>query len=196
MIVEATFVGLLIAAFWRSSNKKGMTEERKKVYLSAMENLTDPEKLREFAAEFDKGGCQIEANLLRKRAALREMPKEKKEEYRAIYERAMTSDVDSKGNPVDPRVIDKLALAFESLTASGSARNLRKRAKELREKYATQEKEKRAIAQKMRDKETKDAAEKARNGQATEVKPEKKSEVIEVKAEVVSDSPAIHGEDK
>lgn len=156
----------LLAVAWKRSGKKGeFGAERKKIYEAALENLTDPEKLNRMADEFDTQGLPIQAAMLRKRAELRSLPRERIEEYHKIRDKALQSDnVDA---------ILKLADAFESLSATGEAKKLRDHAAEVTKRKLSSQ------TQLPFD---------------TPVKNHKKPEVIEVKAEVVQDSPAIHGE--
>jgi hypothetical protein len=122
MLVEAAFVGLIALAWRRSGQKPKMTGERQKAYLSAMEHLADPGKLRKFADTFDKDGFPVEATMLRKRADLREMPQERKERLRAAYEFAMAKA------DASPEGLEEMANHYEALTFTGSAMNLRERA--------------------------------------------------------------------
>src|SRR5579872_1560188 len=172
MIVEATFFGLLCLAWYRASNKKGLSDERKKVYEAALENLTDTAKLRKLADMFDRENLKTEASMLRRRADYRDMPKDKKEAYRAVYEKAMTSE------KVTPEKLEELALAFERITATGSGRNLRKRAKELRQQIVESAKSEARIKEAEKNRPVKEAKE---DGNET---------VVETQAEVVSETPA------
>lgn len=126
MLIEGTLIALAIAA-WRKSGKKEMTQEQEEIYIGAMENLAVPEKLRKLADVFEKQGFRIHAKMLRGRATLRETAKTSKgQERREAYEKGMKS--------TNPEAIERLAIAFESVTATGAALALRKRAAELREK--------------------------------------------------------------
>lgn len=169
MLIPMAFFGLLSLAWKRAGNNKGMNEERRKVYLGALENLADTTKLRGLANEFEKYGCEAEANVLRRRADYRDLPKEKKEAYREVYQKAMGSD---KATPED---LERLANRFEAITAIKSAQNLRQRAKELRqEKLDLAKKEK-----EIQDREVKKAVEEARKTES------ETPTVVEAKAEVV-----------
>jgi hypothetical protein len=130
MIIEVGLVGLLIAA-WKKAGQRGkITEEREQIYLSALSHLTDPLKLNELADSFDKEGLAIQAKMLRKRAEYRDAKPEIKKARRQAYDDGMKSN--------KPEAIEKLALAFESQSATGAAAALRKRASVLREQAAQQ----------------------------------------------------------
>lgn len=122
MLVESTFAVLVFLAWRKVRGRKGMTQERKDIYLSALEHLVDPKALRELADGFEKDGLPIEASMLRKRADLREMPREKWENFRALCERAIQKP------DANPQALEEMATAFEAMTATGTAAKLRKRA--------------------------------------------------------------------
>jgi hypothetical protein len=141
MLVETAFGILVLLAWSKVRGRKGMTKERKDIYLDALEHLSDPKALRELADGFEKDGLPIEASMLRKRADLRAMPREKWENYRALCERAI-SKPDS-----NPEALDEMASGFDALTATGTAAKLRKRAAERRMEilaYAAENEKRRA----------------------------------------------------
>lgn len=125
MLLELTVGGLLLLAYKKSASKGVLSPKRQEVYESALETLTDPDKLRELAVTFEKEGLPIEANMLRKRADLRGQSPATKAERAKAYDKGMKSN--------DIPGIERLADAFESLTATGAASQLRKRAAMLRE---------------------------------------------------------------
>lgn len=105
-------------AFFLKKKKGGMTPARLAVYQNAISNERDPEKLRMLAASFKSEGLDAEADMLEKRARLRELPKETKEARRAAFKQAMNStNVDA---------IMGMAKAYESEGATGAAETLRK----------------------------------------------------------------------
>jgi hypothetical protein len=126
MIVEFATVALLVAAWKRAGKKKGeFTPEREKIYLAALENL-DPERLRKLADVFESEGLVTHAAMLRKRADLRATPNDIRVQRKEAYEKGMCSEnIDG---------VLKLANAFERLTATGAAANLRKHVEELKTK--------------------------------------------------------------
>jgi hypothetical protein len=126
MLVETAFGILVLLAWRRVRGRKGMTQERRDIYLAALELLADPKALRELADGYEKDGLPIEASMLRKRADLRAMPREKWENFRALCERAIQKP-DS-----NPQALDEMAAAFDAMTATGTAAKLRKRAAERR----------------------------------------------------------------
>jgi hypothetical protein len=169
MLVETAF-GILVLLAWRKvRGRKGMTKERKDIYLAALEHLSDPKALRELADGFEKDGLPIEATMLRKRADLRAMPREKWENYRALCERAI-SKPDS-----NPEALDEMASGFDALTATGTAAKLRKRAAERRmEILAYAEEQERA-----RQNAAEEAARKAQQAQADTKAPKDSEKTID-----------------
>jgi hypothetical protein len=168
MLVETAF-GILVLLAWRKvRGRKGMTKERKDIYLAALEHLADPKALRELADGYEKDGLLIEATMLRKRADLRAMPREKWENYRALCERAI-SKPDS-----NPEALDEMASGFDALTATGTAAKLRKRAAERRmEILAYAEEQERA-----RQNAAEEAARKAQQAQANAEAPKDPEKTI------------------
>jgi predicted negative regulator of RcsB-dependent stress response len=118
VVIPALVVGLGGLAAWKVWKKKHrMTPERKKVYEAALKSLKDPVKLRELATAFDKENLKEEAELLRKRAALRELPADVKAGRRDAFKKGMASK--------DPTGIETLAKEFEKEGATGAAAALR-----------------------------------------------------------------------
>src|SRR5208282_6691571 len=124
MMVEVAFVSLVFLAWRKVRGRKGMTQERREIYLAALEHLSNPEDLCKLADGYERDGLPIEASMLRKRAELRGMPREKWENFRALCERAIQKQ-DS-----NPQALDEMALAFDAMTATGTAAKLRRRAAE------------------------------------------------------------------
>lgn len=116
----------------------GMTPERKKIFEEALKTLQDPISLRKLADGFEKAGLNDEANLLRSRAALRELPPEQKAARKKAFQAALSvgKKKTEDGKPdVTPEQIDKLekmASAFQSQGATGNAAALRKHVEGLR----------------------------------------------------------------
>lgn len=116
--------GLLILA-WHQASKLGKeTTEREEIFLDALEHLTDPEKLRKLADAFEREGLHVKAVVLRKRADLRALPYETKLAHRAILRKALAS--------TNIPAMLSVAKAFEDMTATGSALQIRNRISELR----------------------------------------------------------------
>ncbi|MDA4132186.1 MAG: hypothetical protein OK454_03555 [Thaumarchaeota archaeon] len=126
MLVEAAFASLVFLAWRKVRGRRGMTKERRDIYLDALEHMVNPADLRTLADGYESEGLPIEAEMLRKRAELREMPREKWENFRAICERAIQKP------DANPQALDEMAVAFEAMTATGTAMKLRKRAAERR----------------------------------------------------------------
>lgn len=97
--------------------KKGMNPDREKVYQEAMKNLRDGTKLRTLADAFDKEGLTQEADMLRKRAALREQPEPVKKARREAFKKAMGS--------TDKTGVLKMSEEYKNLGATGAAEALR-----------------------------------------------------------------------
>jgi hypothetical protein len=126
MLIEATLVGLGILVWKKLGQTKEWTPENEEMYQAALEHLKGEAgvaKLYEIADACEKNGHNTKAVALRERAKLRSTPEKVKRERKAVYQKAMQSE-----NIVG---ILKVAAAFESITATGAAANLRARAAEL-----------------------------------------------------------------
>lgn len=110
--------------FWKGRKKGCMTPEREKIYEAALKDLKDPQKLKVLADSFAQEGCIKEANMLYKRAGLRELPPEVHKARKQVYKAAKKS--------TDPVAVDKVATAFEGEGATGAAEALRIHAAALR----------------------------------------------------------------
>jgi hypothetical protein len=113
-------------AYWGYKRfiKKGMSPDRAKIYNEAMRSMADPAKLRSLADTFAKEGLTKPAEMLRKRAALREAPDSLKAARRTVFKKAMNSD--------NPDGILAVAKAHEDLGATGAADALRAQAEVVR----------------------------------------------------------------
>jgi len=125
IVLPAVAAGSALYYYKKSKDPNcAMTPERKKIYEEALKSLKDPVKLEELALGFEKGGCPKQAELLRKRAKLRTLPKDvqkgRKEALKAGY------------NSTDPKAVETLAAAFEGEGATGAAEGLRVHASALR----------------------------------------------------------------
>ena len=105
-----------------------MTPKRKLIYTRAMESIKDPEELKKLADAFAAEGLVGEASLLRKRAALRELPDTTKDKRRAYFRKAMASD--------KPEVILEVATAFEKEGAIDAGKTLRDHAEAVKAAHA------------------------------------------------------------
>jgi hypothetical protein len=113
----------------RYSVAHGMTPDRKRIYEEALKSMADPVKLRKLADEYEKEGLKEEADLLRKRAQLRELPPEQKDERKAAFRKFLS--VGTKDNPATPEKIaqiEKAATVFYAQGATGNAAKLREHA--------------------------------------------------------------------
>jgi len=120
------FVPLLVAgaaglAYWqvKKRNKK-MSPTQRKIYDAAMKSPTPPDKLRTLADAFEKEGFHKEANNLRKRAVMQEVPPQVKASRKSIFQKAMAS----KNIPA----ILSTATEFENQGYTANAAALKKRA--------------------------------------------------------------------
>jgi len=103
--------------------KTEMTPDREIIFQTAMEKVEDPAKLKALADVFESQGLKDQAELLRKRANLRTLPPDVKEERRAAFQSGMASQ--------NPEAVNRLADAFEAEGALGAASALRDYAKKL-----------------------------------------------------------------
>jgi hypothetical protein len=111
----------LLAYLKVKKSKKGVfTPERKAVYETALNELTDPVALRKLADAFDKEGLKAQADMLRKRAALQELPDDVKAGRQAVFRQGMASTN-------IPEIL-KLADDFEKQGSPVAAADLRKHA--------------------------------------------------------------------
>ena len=79
-------------AFLKAKRPGVMTAERDRIYRAAIGgSLKSPEKLRALADLFEKERLFPQAQLLRQRAALRELPDDIKKQRRLVFRRAMRS---------------------------------------------------------------------------------------------------------
>ena len=117
-VVIVLVVGAL--ACWKACHQERgvMTPERQKVYDAAMISMDAP-ALRKLSAAFDKMGLPEQAEMLGKRAALRELPDELKKQRTEVMQKALTSD--------NKEAIADVANAFEKEGATGAAQRLRER---------------------------------------------------------------------
>lgn len=110
--------------FWKGRQKGCMTPERQKIYEAALKDLKDPAKLKVLADSFAKEGCIQQANMLYKRAGLRELPPEVHKARKQVFKAAQKS--------TNPQGVEAVATAFEGEGATGAAEALRIHAAALR----------------------------------------------------------------
>lgn len=101
---------------YRRPPRMGMTGKRRQIYESALVTLKQPEKLRTLATAFEGEGLIAEADLLNKRAAIRELPKAKREARREVFRKA----IQSSNIPAIRAVADE----FRAAGCTGAAANL------------------------------------------------------------------------
>jgi hypothetical protein len=105
------------AAVHGAEENGGLTPERAVVYREAIKTVLDPAKLRKLAVDYRNAGLTPQADMLDKRARLRELPKDVKLARAAIFRRAMAS--------TDKAGILRVANAYEADGATGAADHLR-----------------------------------------------------------------------
>jgi hypothetical protein len=110
-------VGGGIAHASGGTNRGVLTAQRQIIFERAMESIKDPNELKKLADAYAHEGLGVQADLLRKRAALRDLPADTKEQRRVAFRKAMAAD--------DADVILKIAAAFEAEGALDAAKTLR-----------------------------------------------------------------------
>ncbi len=114
ILLPTAVAGLAAWAFFKKKKPRGvMSPEQKMIYKTALEELKEPEKLLALADAFEKEGFTEQAELLRKRAAIRSQPDDVKAAHKAAFRKGMAS--------VNPLAARNLAKAFHSMGAVGSA---------------------------------------------------------------------------
>lgn len=113
------FLGCLTTiAVMRAQRPGAMTPERDKLYRQCLNGqVRDTAQLREIADQFQKWRLFPQAQLLRQRADLRDLPAEEKVKRRAIFRKGMNSK--------NKHAVLRLADAFDSQGASSAAHKLR-----------------------------------------------------------------------
>jgi len=125
MIVPLVVLGLAgTAAYKVHKRKKGMTPERQAMFHGAIQSLADPDKLRALADKFHGEGFPAQADMLRKRAKLRELPGDVQEQRRETFRKGMRC--------LDADKVEKLASIYEQEGCAGASSCLYLYAKGLR----------------------------------------------------------------
>ncbi len=93
-----------------------MTTERQVVFDAALESCKDPDALNKLADAFAKEGLKKQADLLRKRAVIRTLPKEVSKARNEAFKKGMALK--------DPEKVRTLAKCFQEQGATGAAANL------------------------------------------------------------------------
>lgn len=110
--------GLVGVSWWAQKHRKGgMTAERKILLDTLINTPQTPATLKTMADAFEKQGLKPQAEMLRKRAALRELPDDVKERRKQVFRDAMASQ--------DPAAVLKVAAAFDKEGYTGNAAALR-----------------------------------------------------------------------
>lgn len=129
-----TIVGTLAVGAWFRSRRPGvMTAERDRIYRAAISGaLKDPVKLRNLANAFERVNLLPQAQLLRQRAALRELPPEVKKARSRVFRQAMYQSTNKQG-------IYHLADVMDAQGCTNAAARLRAKADGLPEVLPTPE---------------------------------------------------------
>ncbi len=127
-MLDPLTIGIGAAIFLAFRNQGGsqfgvLTAEREEVYRNALEFLHDPLKLEELANNYQREGLKVQAAMLRKRAEWRGRSETLRGQHEAIFTKAMES--------TNVHAILGVAEAFEKMTATAKAKQLRDRAKAL-----------------------------------------------------------------
>lgn len=111
---------LVGGAAWVVSKRKQpvMTAERAIIYTTALQTMKNPADMRELAATFAGEGLSAHADMLNKRAALKELSPAVKKARSEAFRKAMKSQ--------DPEAVFALANTYDEIGATGSADALRK----------------------------------------------------------------------
>lgn len=92
------------------------TNFRQVAFATSLDELKDTARLRELADAYDRSGLPHQADLLRKRAALRERTRQQQEAHKAIFRQGLAH--------TDPIKVRDLADRFRALGATGMAKEL------------------------------------------------------------------------
>lgn len=122
-------VAALAGTSWWVSKKRGadygvMTPQRQVVYDAALKTINDPNQMRSLAKAFREQGLTPQADVLEKRAKLKELPVDVKAARRDVFKKAMSSQ--------NPDAVEAVAASFEGEAAHGVAHKLRTYARGLR----------------------------------------------------------------
>lgn len=117
-ITSTVGLGYMLIRSKRNPLKGVMTPLREKIYLEALNSLRAASELRNLASAFRGEGLTEEAELLDKRAAIKELPEEVRLKRRAVVKDALTWK--------DPDKVNQLAKSFDDVGANGAAALLRR----------------------------------------------------------------------
>lgn len=124
-LIPVLIGGLAISAAVKVRRQgDAMTPERQKLFDALIQKCSDASKLRAAAVQFQNFGLSKQADLLRKRATLRELPKEVQEARKEVFRNIMKCE--------DPDKVESGAEAFYNEGCLGAASILRLWAEGLR----------------------------------------------------------------
>jgi hypothetical protein len=106
-----------------------MTPEREEMFNNALAHLQEPSKLIQLAEAFEREGLKAQGSVLRRRAQWRSRDEKTKAEHDTIFQKAMKSKN-------IPAILD-VAMAFEGMTATLKAKQLREYAQSLKAAEST-----------------------------------------------------------
>lgn len=127
-LIPLAIAALAGTSLW-VSKKRGkdygvMTPQRQVVYDAALKTIDDPNQMRSLAKAFREQGLAPQADILEKRAKLKELPVDVKAARREVFHKAMASQ--------NPDAVEAVAASFEGEAAHGVAHKLRTYARGLR----------------------------------------------------------------
>ena len=111
-------------------SKGTMTPERVLIFETALNQVKESDKLRNLAKAFREQGLGPQADMLEKRANLRDLPSEVKAGRREAFRKAMASS--------DPVAVENMVALLKKEGAAGAADKLSEHAKALRAQYSAQ----------------------------------------------------------
>jgi len=117
-------VTLAVVAAIKSGKRPGLTPDRKRIFVTYLNECRDADALSAMADTMEKEGCKAEALTLRKIAARCSLSKEEKDQRRRIFRQAMAL--------TDPDVVEEFGRAYEEEFCLRAARALYERARGLR----------------------------------------------------------------
>ncbi len=118
VIPAVLVVGLGGLTYFRNRRHGVMTDKKQELFNHGMSKVFNPAQIRKLATQFRQWGLHAQAELLSKRACVRELPEDVRKARRKAYHQAASSK--------DKVAVLKIAAAFEAEGCIGAAADLRK----------------------------------------------------------------------
>lgn len=118
VIPAVLVVGLGGISYFRNRRHGTMTAKKQELFNHGMSKVFNPEQIRNLAKQFRQWGLTAQAELLTKRARIRELPDDVRKARREAYHRAASSK--------NKAAVLNVAQAFEREGCIGAAADLRK----------------------------------------------------------------------